>query len=235
MRFIVRFGTRSEDGGRSTTWRLWSSKNHPDLYLAQRSQAGTIKASVHYPRQQNLSVKRHYAYTKEHYVTTPEFSNQYSRNKTSRIVMEWPGHHLDGIGTIEFFVCVLGKSSITRPPGIEQGVLWIDEAVRPEAIHILVFVSALSVSWEAIQNVPNIPQIIWRGELIDGRIVVLFGQKVLYNDTLWTEIGNLILEQPSVDKSKFPLPGTIILKGTSKGGALQFIELGIRELQEIVD
>ena len=43
-----RWRAQSPDGvRRSASWRIWTAKNLPDIYIAQRQLAGTIKISLH--------------------------------------------------------------------------------------------------------------------------------------------------------------------------------------------
>ncbi len=44
----LRWRAQSPDGvRRSASWRIWTGKNSPDIYIAQRQLAGTIKISLH--------------------------------------------------------------------------------------------------------------------------------------------------------------------------------------------
>lgn len=43
----VRLAVGSSSGPRSSTWRVWTSKNADDVYVAARSTAGVMKASLH--------------------------------------------------------------------------------------------------------------------------------------------------------------------------------------------
>jgi hypothetical protein len=46
-KFIVRFAIGDERGIRSSVWRIWKGKKTDDIYIAPRSMAGVIKASLH--------------------------------------------------------------------------------------------------------------------------------------------------------------------------------------------
>lgn len=43
----IRFAVGSVNGARSSTWRIWTSRNAPDVYLAVRNIAGQQKVSLH--------------------------------------------------------------------------------------------------------------------------------------------------------------------------------------------
>lgn len=43
----IRVAVVADDGRRSTTWRIWGSKNHDDVYVAGRESAEVVKVSLH--------------------------------------------------------------------------------------------------------------------------------------------------------------------------------------------
>lgn len=46
--FVVRFAVGDDtQGGQSSVWRIWKSRNKDDVYVAPRSVAGQIKGSLH--------------------------------------------------------------------------------------------------------------------------------------------------------------------------------------------
>jgi hypothetical protein len=64
-RFICRFAVGARGIGYSATWRVWTAKKQPDLYIAARSIAGEIKATIHAPRAPRYpNWERHYGYDK---------------------------------------------------------------------------------------------------------------------------------------------------------------------------
>ena len=49
-RFICRFAVGADGQALSTTWRIWTAKNQPDVFLAQEKLSGEMKATIHCPR-----------------------------------------------------------------------------------------------------------------------------------------------------------------------------------------
>jgi hypothetical protein len=60
--FVVRFAAGKESSAYSGVWRVWAAKKTPDLYLANRSLGGQVKATVHCPKPDAPTWKRHYGF-----------------------------------------------------------------------------------------------------------------------------------------------------------------------------
>lgn len=58
-RFVCRFAVGHNNLAYSGTWRVWTAKNQPDLYLAVEKISGDLKATVHCPRPPHTTWRRH--------------------------------------------------------------------------------------------------------------------------------------------------------------------------------
>jgi hypothetical protein len=64
-RFICRFAVGKDGVRYSAEWRVWTARNKPDLYIAVRSLAGELKATVHAPWPPHERWERHYGFPLE--------------------------------------------------------------------------------------------------------------------------------------------------------------------------
>jgi hypothetical protein len=67
--FERRFGLGDPNGEHSMVWKVWASRNTPDVYVTARSLWGAMKASIHASGERHVGIASEYALdkTKRHY------------------------------------------------------------------------------------------------------------------------------------------------------------------------
>jgi hypothetical protein len=67
--FECRFGVGDPNGEHSMVWKVWASRNTPDVYVTARSLWGAMKASIHASGERHVGIASEYALdkTKRHY------------------------------------------------------------------------------------------------------------------------------------------------------------------------
>jgi hypothetical protein len=99
--FECRFGVGDPNGKHSMVWKVWASRNTPDVYVTARSLRGAMKASIH------ASGERHVGLTSER-----------ALDKTKRHYDRWfGGHKLDEGISLEFLIQI---------PTAELRCFWLD-------------------------------------------------------------------------------------------------------------
>jgi hypothetical protein len=133
-RFEFEFGAGQGNQVLSGIWRVWSAKNHPDLYLATTVLSGTTKASIHLPRPpERPCCWRSYSFTSEAKGPVAEEAVQ----DGGRHKVTWPGAVLGGGFTLEWRVIFpgpamalsertpSGKTTLLAPPATDKALIVI--------------------------------------------------------------------------------------------------------------
>ena len=141
----LRFGINDGNGRRAATWKLWTetSGGNSEIYLANRSLGGTLKASLH------QSGKWHIAFTKQ------IFDNYVKGAKTKfkdRFIEKWPKPPEIAPGITLAFRIVTPYSAVTNSTeiGKYKGVKWLPNAPESKATEIDILITkpeALGTGW----------------------------------------------------------------------------------------
>jgi hypothetical protein len=110
--FECRFGVGDPNGKHSLVWKVWASRNTPDVYVTARSMQGAMKASIH------ASGQRHVGLTSE-----------YALDKTKRHYDRWLGGHklTEGV-SLEFLIQIPTVELRSFPLGtgdLKNNVVWL--------------------------------------------------------------------------------------------------------------
>jgi hypothetical protein len=104
-RAVVRFAVGNPDGPQSPAWRLWTSRNTSDVFLAARTIAGQAKATFH------ESGRWRHAFTGE-YASGP---NPYVQPGEDRATAKWQRPPEVAPGITRAFVIMVPASELTSP------------------------------------------------------------------------------------------------------------------------
>jgi hypothetical protein len=121
--FECRFGVGDPQGKHSLVWKIWTSRNTPDVYVTSRSMGGRMKASIH------ASGQRHVGITSE-----------YAHDKSTRHYDRWlGGHELKKGVTIEFHISIPTAELRSFPLStrdLRKNVVWLPPA--PESQEVVI-------------------------------------------------------------------------------------------------
>ena len=141
----IRFGIKDNNSKRAATWKLWTETGggKSELYLANRSLGGTLKASMH------QSGSWHIAYTKEVYESRVKGTNTKLKD---RFIEKWPRPPEIAPGITLAFRIVTPYSAVTNSTarGNYKGVKWLPNAPESKATEIDIFITkpeSLGVEW----------------------------------------------------------------------------------------
>lgn len=167
--FECRFGVGDPNGTHSGTWKVWASRNAPDLYIAARSIAKQQKISIH------ASGQRHSGYTSEHVRRMTDSGNWVGR---SRHIEKWTG----GVETntpsctVEFRARFPADELRAYPLPQEKPskrVNWIPRPAPGHSVEVVLLIAPAGKpkGWPGQINPGT--QLIAKGKLSDGRNVLL--------------------------------------------------------------
>ena len=177
----LRFGIHDSSGNRAATWKLWTEfgSGNSELYLANRSLGGTLKASLH------QSGSWHIAYSQKTFEeqvegTIPKFKD--------RFIEKWPRPNEIASGITLAFRIVTPSSALTssKDHGKYAKVKWIDNAPSSKATEIDIIITKTEVSGSG-----------WPGKGTMG--TSLIGSFQLENkETVWAV--SWIIDMPDLSK-----------------------------------
>lgn len=127
---VVRFAVGNPDGLQSPVWRLWTSRNTSDVFLAPRNIAGQAKVSFHKSDRWRL------AFTEE-YASRP---NPYVQPDEDRTTAKWlrPPVVAPGI-TRAFFIMVPASELTSLKVASTPDTVWVTPAPRGLATCLTIF------------------------------------------------------------------------------------------------
>ena len=166
--FVVRFAAGEKSLAYSGIWRVWTARKTPDLYLAIRSLGGVVKASVHAPRLNLPTWKRHYGFVNN---AKGDVAAAVRADGTSRHKATWLGADLGNGVTLEWRIFIsapaLGKSSLSVGPEIAL--------IPPPAGGMCLIVAVLLGPTQPTSGYPRVEdfdtKLLAEGRLSDGRRV----------------------------------------------------------------
>lgn len=165
--FVCRFAVGDPSGRRSSIWRFWAGRKSPDLYIAARSVAGLVKASLH------ASGARHVALTSQ-FATRQRKKEEADR--ASRYFQQWNASVAIGQScSLEFQVCL--PTQHLRPFGehdrSDSEVVWIPAAPPEHMIQVCVLFGPKTetVSWPGSKQAGT--ALVSQGRLSDAKRVWL--------------------------------------------------------------
>jgi len=154
--FECRFGVGNPHGKHSLVWKVWASRNTPDLYVTARSMAGAMKASIH------ASGERHVGLTRE-----------YAGDKNRRHYDRWFGGQALAKGiSLEFLIQIPTmelRSFPLREGDLKDNVVWLQSAPELQIKEI----GILILSPDVRPTSRDREQLIAAGVLSDSRQVWL--------------------------------------------------------------
>lgn len=166
--FVCRFGVGSLNGVHSSVWRIWSGRNHPDLYLATRGTAGKFKISLH-------------GTGEHHYGLTSQWAEESKRlgyhNLESRHLEHWQGGvSLNPKLSLEYRLIfpTTDLRHFEMPERETANAVWIPQAEDGQAVEVGVLIGSSKKSeswWPGQQSMGTL--LLSEGRLSDGRWVWL--------------------------------------------------------------
>lgn len=177
----LRFGIHDESGNRSATWKLWTEigGGNSELYLANRSLGGTLKASLH------QSGNWHIAYSQK---TFEEQVEGIIPKFKDRFIEKWPRPNEIAFGVTLAFRIVTPSLALksSKNHGKYAKVKWIENAPSSKATEIDIIITKPEV------NVSG-----WPGKQTMG--TSLIGSFKLENkETVWAV--SWIVDMPDLSK-----------------------------------
>lgn len=137
----LRFGIHDGSGNRASTWKLWTEfgGGNSELYLANRSLGGTLKASLH------QSGNWHIAYSQKTFEEKVEGAIPKFKN---RFIEKWPRPNEIAPGVTLAFRIVTPSSALTssKDHGKYAKVKWIDNAPNSKATEVDIIITKPEVS-----------------------------------------------------------------------------------------
>jgi hypothetical protein len=177
----LRFGIHDGSKNRASTWKLWTEfgRGNSEVYLANRSLGGTLKASLH------QSGNWHIAYSQKTFEervkgTIPKFKD--------RFIEKWPRPNEIAHGITLAFRIVTPSSALTssKDHGKYAKVKWIDNAPALKATEVDIIITKPEVSGSG-----------WPGKQTMG--TSLIGSFQLENkETIWAV--SWIIDMPDLSK-----------------------------------
>ncbi len=132
----LRFGIHDGGGKCAATWKLWTEicKGNSELYLADRSLGGTLKASLHQSGNWHIAYS-HRTFEEQVKEAIPKFKN--------RFIEEWPRPREIAPGVTLAFRIVTPYSAVTnsKDQGYYAKVKWIDNAPKSKATEIDILIT----------------------------------------------------------------------------------------------
>lgn len=173
--FVCRFGIGSLDGVHSSVWRVWSGRNHPDLYIAPRGTAGKFKVSLHGSGER----ERHYGLTSQ---WATESKRRGYHNLESRHLEQWHGGvSLNPNLSLEYrlFFPTADLRSFDMPDSETADVVWLPQAEDGQAVEVGVLIGSSKPSeswWPGRKSIGTL--LLSEGRLSDRRWVWLVHRNV---------------------------------------------------------
>jgi hypothetical protein len=169
--FEYRFGVGDPNGEHSMVWKIWASRNAPDVYVTARSLRGAMKASIH------ASGERHVGLTSER-----------ALDKTKRHYDRWfGGHKLAEDTSLEFLIQIPTAElrSFSLDAGdLKSNVVWLQPSLGQTMA-----IAVLLLAPEKQPTARDETQLIAAGTLADLRQVWLmrssFPDKTLTSEASW--------------------------------------------------
>ena len=127
----LRFGIRNNKNKRAATWKLWTVRSHPDVYLACRELNGQLKASLH------ESGRWHIGFTKEFY----EEQIKSIVSTKNRFIDEWTIPISIAPGVILAFRILTPNASVNSDISDLRDIHFIDFYEDNKAIEIYIIIT----------------------------------------------------------------------------------------------
>ena len=224
-RFKSQFAVGEAGQACSGTWRVWSAKNKPDLYIACLNMGGQIKASIHAPKPpQHLGWRRHYGFDRD---AKGEIAKAVKRDSVRHKIL-WPGCPLAPGHMLEWRVTFPGSSlSADTFPAPFAGTTLIPIPSRLEQVEVVVIVGPPSDKdyYPRDKDVPT--HLLAEGRLSDDRRVwVVYCTKQLQEGDAGGRVHHASGGKGYVAAS---IPKDVTLRGAGVGlqpdGSLGFFDL----------
>jgi hypothetical protein len=163
--FECRFGVGNPDGKHSLVWKVWASRNTPDVYVTAPSMGGMMKASIHASGQRHIGL-----------------ASEYSQDKSARHFDRWLGGYKskEGSMSIEFQIRIPTgelRAFPLRERDLKNNVIWLPPAPESQAMAVLLLFLAPDEA-RLTPSSGDDPQLICAGTLADSRQVYLMGINV---------------------------------------------------------
>lgn len=135
-RFISRFGIGDERGRGSSVWRVWTARKQPDLYLAVAAIGGTVKSTVHLPRDGKPTERRHSGFTAQGFEKLPDAVRTAlgTRHRAT-----WMGEQFAPGCSLEWRILIPHSGLDELPPYRKvSGVVWLPRPAVGKMIEVAV-------------------------------------------------------------------------------------------------
>lgn len=171
--FVCRFGIGSLNGVHSSVWRVWSGRNHPDVYLAPRGTAGKFKVSLHGTK------ARHYGLTAQ---WATESKRRGYHDLESRHLEQWHGGALLNPNlSLEYrlFFPTTDLRHFDMSDSETRNAAWLPQAIDGWAVEVGLLIGSIKRSeswWPGRQSMGTL--LLSEGRLSDGRWVWLVQRNV---------------------------------------------------------
>jgi len=178
-RFKCQFAVGETGQACSGTWRVWSARNKPDLYIACLNMGGQTKASIHAPNPpKHPGWRRHYGFDRD---AKGEIAKAVMRDSGRHKIL-WPGCPFTADHMLEWRVTFLGSSLAAETfPAPFEGTTLISIPSRLEQVEVAVIVGPPSNKdyYPRDKDLPT--HLLAEGRLSDGRRVwVVYVTKPLH-------------------------------------------------------
>lgn len=167
MQFKVRFAAGNDSNAFSGVWSVWAHKTKPDLYICAHP-IGQIKASLHCPRSDRPTWKRHFGFDAD--AKGPVVEQGVAQTGT-RHKATWIGKEIGGGWTLEWRVFVPARSLRLKPITAPSKTVLAPPPQGDDCLIFLVFVGTQGGGDTLIETNSIEVFHLANGQLCDGRAV----------------------------------------------------------------
>ncbi len=160
-RVVCRIAVGSRDGARSASYKLWTAKNTPDVYIATR--VAPFKATLHAARP-DAGLRQ------EGHTKVGPAKGFATLGKYGHTVVKWQGHEVAPQIWRQFLLFVPSEGLRRFPEAnADEPLTWIPGPPDHHQVTIEVDIGRGDVSWG-----PEGGRLVAEGSLCDGRVVRVF-------------------------------------------------------------
>jgi hypothetical protein len=136
--FEVRFAAGEQSQALSGVWRVWCAKKKPDLFIAERPLGGEVKASIHCPRPDRPTWKRHHRFDREARGSVAD--DLRSAGHLAKTEHTWLGADCGLWGTLEWRIFILNTELSRAPLAVSTKVRLVPPPKSNESLVITIYV-----------------------------------------------------------------------------------------------
>lgn len=223
--FVCRFAVGKEGLAYSGVWRVWTSKNKPDIFLAAEPIAGQMKATVHRPWPPHDGWRRHYGIP----IDASGKVVEAVKKDSGPHQFQWTGREIGSDCTLEIRVIFGGKSLKKNGTAARADTALLPLPTEKEAVEVAVLLGPATSTIDYPRYADATTHLLNEGRLSDGwRVWVVY-----YTTPMGPSEQHHILsggkfygDVPTTDFSNVSLRAAVY--GPQSDGSLVFRDMSIK-------